>query len=181
MIQYLVKKCNKIVGVGMNIQPNTVSNISDDQELAKALAGVNGGFEEVQTKPEPAPEPAPAPPVIDPLPINPLPTNPVPQRDELEQVKIEAVNELRPLVDKLVLPPEEKFDVYLLLIRCTDDHSLIAPAHDVAKMIEDDTRRATALLDIIKEIDYLTSRLAQNGAEQNSQATPVQTSSGLPA
>ena len=26
----------------MNIQPNTVSNISDDQELAKALAGVNG-------------------------------------------------------------------------------------------------------------------------------------------
>lgn len=108
-----------------------------------------------------------------PLPLNPVPQiNPVPQRDELEQIKMEAVNELRPLVDKLILPPEEKFDVYLLLIRCTDDRTLVAPAHETARMIEDETRRATALLDTIKEIDYLS---AKPGLEENSAniASPI--------
>lgn len=157
----------------MNIQPNTVSNISDDQELAKALAGVNG-FGDADTQPavevtqveEPKSSQG-----INPMP-SPLPLNPVPQRDELEQIKMEAVNELRPLVDKLILPPEEKFDVYLLLIRCTDDRTLVAPAHETARMIEDETRRATALLDIIKEIDYLSTK---PGVEENSTniASPI--------
>jgi hypothetical protein len=72
-------------------------------------------------------------------------------------VKVEAINELRPLMDKLVLPAEEKFDLYLLIIRSTDDKTLIAPAHEAAKLIADETRRANALVDIIKEIDYLTT------------------------
>lgn len=151
----------------MNIQPNTVSNISDDQELAKALAGVNG-FGDADTQPvaevTPVEEPKSSQENINSMP-SPLPLNPVPQRDELEQIKMEAVNELRPLVDKLILPPEEKFDVYLLLIRCTDDRTLVAPAHETARMIEDETRRATALLDIIKEIDYLSTK---PGIEENS-------------
>lgn len=120
----------------MNLQPDTgTTNISDDQELAKVLAGVNGGptvddtaadvdYEETSTAPEPvaiAPEPI----AINPLPIA---ANPVPSRDDLEGVKMEAINELRPLIDKLDLPPEEKFDTYLLLIRCTDDKELV-PQH----------------------------------------------------
>lgn len=157
----------------MNIQPNTVSNISDDQELAKALAGVNG-FGDADTQPVAEVTPVEEPKSsqgINPMP-SPLPLNPVPQRDELEQIKMEAVNELRPLVDKLILPPEEKFDVYLLLIRCTDDRTLVAPAHETARMIEDETRRATALLDIIKEIDYLSTK---PGVEENSTniASPI--------
>ena len=158
----------------MNIQPNTVSNISDDQELAKALAGVNG-FGDADTQPvaevTPVEEPKSNQENINPMP-SPLPLNPAPQRDELEQIKMEAVNELRPLVDKLILPPEEKFDVYLLLIRCIDDRTLVAPAHETARMIEDETRRATALLDIIKETDYLS---AKPGLEENSAniASPI--------
>ena len=158
----------------MNIQPNTVSNISDDQELAKALAGVNG-FGDADTQPvaevTPVEEPKSNQENINPMP-SPLPLNPAPQRDELEQIKMEAVNELRPLVDKLILPPEEKFDVYLLLIRCTDDRTLVAPAHETARIIEDETRRATALLDIFKEIDYLS---AKPGVEENSAniASPI--------
>lgn len=74
----------------------------------------------------------------------------------LDSIKNEALNELRPLVDKLGVAPEEKFDTYLLLIRSSDDMSLIAPAHEAAKAIPDESRRAQALLDIIKEIDYLT-------------------------
>jgi hypothetical protein len=160
----------------MNIQPdNTTTNISDDQELAKALAGVNDtqiqfedpaqeAAEPEQTTPEPA-VPAPAP----------LPINPVPSRDNLEDVKMEAINELRPLIDKLTLPAEEKFDVYLLLIRCTDDKELVAPAHAVAKQIEDESRRAMALLDIIKEIDYLANKTNSPSGDQVTATAPVNT------
>ena len=40
----------------------------------------------------------------------------------------------------------------------SDDKSLIDPAYQIAKSIRDETRRAQALLDIIKEIDYLSQR-----------------------
>lgn len=77
---------------------------------------------------------------------------------ELEGIKKDALTELRPLVDKLNLPADEKFDTLLLIIRSTDDQSLIADAHEAAKAIEDETRRAAALLDVIKEIDYFGSQ-----------------------
>lgn len=77
---------------------------------------------------------------------------------ELEELKNSALEELRPLVGKLKLPPEEKFDTLLLVIRSTDDQSLLEQAHAAAKEITDDTRRAQALLDVIKEIDYFSSK-----------------------
>lgn len=73
---------------------------------------------------------------------------------ELDDIKRQAITELRPLVDKLDLPAEDKFDTLLLLIRTTDDSSLIPLAHNAAMGIADDARRAKALLDIIKEIDF---------------------------
>lgn len=172
----------------MDIQPQSQQPISDDQELAKVLAGVNGdnaGDEnsgqamsdiaaptppstpppsqpeedkaaEVEATVEPAMPPMPGyettPELTMPTP-SPLPTL---AGGELDGVKQEALNELRPLVDKLNVSPEEKFDTYLLLIRSTDDKSLVAPAHEAAKGIADEARRAQALLDIIKEIDFLS-------------------------
>lgn len=102
----------------------------------------------------------PVPPIT---PSEPATTSPVTATDDLQQgdpalegIKKDALNELRPLVDKLNVSAEEKFDTYLLLLRSTDDKSLIAPAHEAAKAISDEARRAQALLDIIKEIDYLS-------------------------
>ena len=172
----------------MDIQPQSTQPISDDQELAKVLAGVNAEGDEAATgiqavsdvTPPVAPgEPPIAAPVADdttaadtttpaipdyatpPVPA-PAPVSPVsiPVGGELDGVKSQAISELRPLVDKLTLPPEEKFDTYLLLIRSTDDKSLIAPAHEAAREITDETRRAQALLDIIKEIDFLSGQQA---------------------
>ena len=76
----------------------------------------------------------------------------------LDKLKASALEELRPLVGKLNLPAEEKFDTLLLIIRSTDDQSLLDEAHDAAKEITDDVKRAQALLDIIKEIDYFSSK-----------------------
>lgn len=177
----------------MGTEPTTQDANTDDQELAKALAGMNDNisstagtastdmaFEEMPAPSgavagspfgpadpaapvAPASEPAataiPAP-ITEPVaaPAEPA-TLATPTTDSgLETIKKDALNELRPLVDKLTVPPEEKFDTYLLLLRSTDDTSLIGPAHDAAKEIPDEARRAQALLDIIKEIDYLSGQ-----------------------
>ena len=162
----------------MDIQPQSTQPISDDQELAKVLAGVNSTTEDANATPAMSditapiaagappvfavPEPIVTPePIVEPdLPPMPaaLPSMSIAPSSELDAVKQDAITELRPLVDKLTLAPEEKFDTYLLLIRSTDDKSLIAPAHEAAKAIVDETRRAQALLDIIKEIDFLSNQ-----------------------
>ena len=118
---------------------------------------------------EPIPEPAPVEPEpVDPQPVMPepipAPVEPLPSQQgvgmpadpALENIKKDALEELRPLVDKLELAPEEKFDTLLLIIRSTDDRSLVSAAHDAAKAIGDETKRAAALLDVIKEIDYFS-------------------------
>lgn len=80
----------------------------------------------------------------------------MPASGSLDDLKKAALEELRPLVGKLNLPPEEKFDTLLLIIRSTDDQSLLAPAHEAAQGIQDENKRAQALLDVIKEIDYFS-------------------------
>jgi hypothetical protein len=187
----------------MDIQPTSTQPISDDQELAKVLAGVNNKDEEEsdveqqvpasQVTPPvaagappvaaadenelpdlampdlpamdaPVPADVPVAPAPAPVPEFTAPSTPMPTTSgsgELDDVKKDAINELRPLVDKLNISPEEKFDTYLLLIRSTDDRALVAPAHEAAKNIADEARRAQALLDIIKEIDFLSG-----GAQQ---------------
>lgn len=118
----------------------------DDDELAATAVA-----------PEPAPE-APSAPVT---PVADAAPSPAPAADSsLDGIKKDALTELRPLVDKLNVSAEERFDTYLLLIRSTDDKSLIGPAHEAAKEIKDDARRAQALLDVIKEIDYLSQNAA---------------------
>jgi len=150
-------------------QDTTTQPISDDQELAKALAGVLPDEPDVQSmqfEETPAPVPAaPTPAPLDESPMVPSETPVMPFQmptptatSDLEGVKKDAIQELRPLIDHIDLPPEEKFDTYLLLIRSTDDATLIAPAHAAAVAISDEKRKAEALLDIIKEIDYLSKK-----------------------
>jgi hypothetical protein len=153
----------------MDIQPTSQQPISDDQELAKVLAGVNQQAEEAAATPvvdpvasqAPASEPAVEEPTPAAMPVPEPAMAPAPSampstgESELDSIKQDALTELRPLVDKLNVSPEEKFDTYLLLLRSTDDKALIGPAHEAARGIADEARRAQALLDVIKEIDYL--------------------------
>jgi hypothetical protein len=168
-----------------NIEPidNTQQPISDDQELAKVLAGVSQEADDaadagvgtvvppaatddattsapdpIVSEPSVLPEPtvAPVESLVNDTPDTTSQPSVSPLNSDLTTVKQEALSELRPLVDKLDVNPEEKFDTYLLLLRSTDDRDLIAPAHEAAKAITDEARRAQALLDIIKEIDFLS-------------------------
>lgn len=165
----------------MDIQPTSQQPISDDQELAKVLAGITAGadadlaadLEEESVTPATDTDDAvnvtvtnnssnTAGPIMPTEPV--VPTQPAPAPTMapavdggLEAIKHDALNELRPLVDKLNLSAEEKFDTYLLLIRSTDDTTLVAPAFEAARAIADETERAQALFDIVKEIDYLSN------------------------
>ena len=157
---------------------------TDDQELANVLAGIGGDAGQandngggLQFEETPAPQAAAADShddkpaeeaAVEETPAVPEITLPSPSLDspaattsmspELESLKKEALSELRPLVDKLALPADEKFDTLLLIIRSTDDQSLLNEAHVAAKAIEDETKRAAALLDVIKEIDYFANQ-----------------------
>lgn len=172
------------------IEPTIQQPISDDQELAKVLAGVSQqaddaadagtgttfGTPAADATAAPAVEEVPAPtedltssveepPVAAPSLDDPTTSTsisaPAGVSGDLDSIKQQALTELQPLVDKLDVSPEEKFDTYLLLLRSTDDKALIAPAHEAAKGIADETRRAQALLDIIKEIDFLSANAQQ--------------------
>jgi len=174
---------NNVIGVEMADEPVNQQSMTDDQELAKVLAGVTQqandassilpDSDENSTQPTVDETPMATPPTeddtqqpqLDPQPVSQPEPQPSPASHSgashgttspLDSIKLEALNELRPLVDKLDVSAEERFDTYLLLLRSTDDKELIAPAHEAAKNIADEARRAQALLDIIKEIDFLS-------------------------
>ena len=130
----------------IDINPTKKQTVSDDPELAKVLAGVNNAainddtqFQEDESAEEPE-----------------VPT--VFPGIDLDMIKNHALEDLRPLVEKLTVSNEEKFDIYLLLLRSSDDNTLVEPAYNAARSIEDETKRANALLDIIKEVDYFKSK-----------------------
>ena len=150
----------------MEIDMNQTSKmpVSDDPELAKILSGVSGSSDNSDDNQN-----------TDELHLNQVEV-PVAEEDQLvteqpqqtamssfggldlDTIKGYALEALRPLVDKLTVSNEEKFDIYLLLLRSSDDNTLIEPAYNAARMIEDETKRANALLDVIKEIDYFKSK-----------------------
>lgn len=150
----------------MDIDTNQISKmpVSDDPELAKILSGVNGDaaddglqFEapeipEVPEEPEASEE-------VQPVKVEQsAPAMPSFGSLDLDAIKGRALQDLRPLVEKLTVSNEEKFDIYLLFLRSSDDNTLIEPAYNAARNIEDETKRANALLDVIKEIDYFKSK-----------------------
>lgn len=102
-----------------------------------------------KTKSEPTPATPPN--------VNPLGHNV--DSGALGDIRLQVISELRPLVNRLdFLAPADKFDTLLLLIRTIDDSSLIPMAHQAAMAIPDEVKRAQALLDILKEIDFFTQK-----------------------
>ena len=150
--------------------------VSDDPELAKILSGVNASnsndntnddaandglqYEGLEQMPDTQEDIQPEQPIEQTIEQPVEQTVPVTSFAalDLDGIKSHALEDLRPLVDKLTVTNEEKFDIYLLLLRSSDDDTLIEPAYNAARAIEDETKRANALLDVIKEIDYFKSK-----------------------
>jgi hypothetical protein len=115
---------------------------SDDQELAKVLAGVDpNAAEEPEEEPEPEQE---------------APAEEEPAGPNLSSVRDQALQDIKPLLDKLDVPADEKFDIYMEVLRVSNDQALIEPAYNVTTGISDETKRANDLLTVIKTIDTLS-------------------------
>jgi hypothetical protein len=77
------------------------------------------------------------------------------KNNELDNARTRASQALAPLLSSLDTDPQDKFEMSLNAIRLTSDPSLVNAALDTALTIEDPTERATALMDLINEINYL--------------------------
>lgn len=87
--------------------------------------------------------------------------NPKPDDDganqELVDIRNHALGDLSPIIDKLDLPPEDKFRIIMMIIQSSDNQDLVKQAYDAAHAIEDEKTRAQALFDIVNEINYFTT------------------------
>lgn len=135
------------------------ASVTEVEDTANATSTVEAPVEPIAETEESVTEPT----VIE-APITEAPTAPAveasvntmnePNGNSLDDLRQKALRDLRPIVDKVELNDEESFDVLLLLIRETDDESLLPRAYEAARQIQDEARRAQALLDVIKETDY---------------------------
>lgn len=135
------------------------ASVTEVEDTANATSTVEAPVEPIAETEESVTEPT----VIE-APITEAPTAPAveasvntmnePNGNSLDDLRQKALRDLRPIVDKVELNDEESFDILLLLIRETDDESLLPRAYEAARQIQDEARRAQALLDVIKETDY---------------------------
>lgn len=76
--------------------------------------------------------------------------------DDLASMKREALSELTPLVDRLDLAPEKRYDIIMEIIQASANGDLLKPAYEAARQISDPDLKAKALLEVVNEIDYLS-------------------------
>ena len=98
-------------------------------------------------EPTPTAEPAPAPePAIE-------STKAIPQNTN--DIKKSALRDLMPLLDKVNMDANEKFNLYRDIFEELNDHSVLEPAYQAAREIADETTRANALLYLVQSIDKM--------------------------
>lgn len=89
--------------------------------------------------------------------LNPM-SSPTNTPSDLLSIKQEALKLLSPLVNHLEQTPEEKFHTTMMMMQATDDQSMVKAAYEAANAITDEKARAQALLDVINEVNYFTSK-----------------------
>jgi hypothetical protein len=87
--------------------------------------------------------------------------------EELHDIKQQALQQLGPLIQHIDQEPEERFDTLMMMIRASDDASLIQPAYEAAQQITDDNKKAQALLDVVNEVNYLTRQQDGDDGDQH--------------
>ena len=73
--------------------------------------------------------------------------------NDINAVKEAMLRDLFPIMDKVDMGAEEKFELYKTMLNDNNDKSLIAGAYEAVKGIADEAARAEALLFLIKKAD----------------------------
>jgi hypothetical protein len=132
-----------------------------DAPMGAAFMGMSGDGSFGAPAPEPTSQPS-APSFVPPASQNPeTPSTPSPSPSmsfggsDLEQVKMSALNDLKPIIDRVNISPEDKFKIYKEILEEAPDKAVIEPAYGVAKQISDESERAEALLFVVQKIDEM--------------------------
>lgn len=73
--------------------------------------------------------------------------------DNLTAVKISMLRDLFPLMGKIQINNEQKYKIYRQMILMTHDKNMIPMAYNAVREIEDEVKRAEALLFLVEEAD----------------------------
>lgn len=71
------------------------------------------------------------------------------------EVKKAALRDLIPLLDKVSMDNTQKFNIYKDIFDELKDYTVLEPAYQAAREIEDETKRAEALLYLVESIDKM--------------------------
>ena len=74
---------------------------------------------------------------------------------ETASVKEAALKELFPIMDRIEVSPEKRFELYREIMEVMKDKVVVKPAYEAAKAIKNDKARADALLYVIEQIEKL--------------------------
>lgn len=72
------------------------------------------------------------------------------EKEELGEVRQAMMHDLFPLMDKVEMSAEKKYELYHEMLEATKDESMVPAAYDVVKGIADDKERAEALLYLLE-------------------------------
>ncbi|MBR5621430.1 hypothetical protein IKW75_03055 [Candidatus Saccharibacteria bacterium] len=127
------------------------ASLSAEQILADSLTTSTN-------EPTPAIPEVPEAPEI-PAPIEAAPETTIPEAttpevpSDLASIRESVIRDLLPLLDKTDSTPEEKFDIYKDALKTMHDAKTIEGAYKTATQITDDTKKADALIGLMKTID----------------------------
>ena len=74
---------------------------------------------------------------------------------ETASVKEAALKELFPIMNRIEVSPEKRFELYREIMEVMKDKVVVKPAYEAAKAIKNDKARADALLYVIEQIEKL--------------------------
>ena len=71
------------------------------------------------------------------------------------EVKKAALRDLAPLISKININKSQKFNIYKDIFEELEDYTVLEPAYQAARELEDETERANALLYLVEAIDKM--------------------------
>lgn len=71
------------------------------------------------------------------------------------EVKKAALRDLMPLIGKININKTQKFNIYKDIFEELKDYTVLEPAYEAARELEDETQRAEALLYLVEAIDKM--------------------------
>lgn len=137
-----------IVGSGA---PVMVEGASSEAQSVPVTVGAQSGAPVAEDQPAPVAESTPTEVVAE---IGETAVESVPEvTGDLGSVKQAMLRDLFPLMDKVELAPEQKYDVYKEMIESTGDKNMIPAAYEAVKGIVDEAAKAEALLYLVNKAE----------------------------